>query len=505
MSTDNETPDGDEYDPDEAAREAEDAIAAAQVGQPTTRTHDHYVYVASQNAFLDLGTQKLLTPNAVNARITVWREVVEPNGNVRRIPPANDIKNDPAKCVDDMTWYPSDETIIRGIAITDSGEVVRNPDVQLINTYRARLPHNGDASDVEPWLDLGRRLIPDADVFRRVLQCMAFKFRYPERKVNCGVIIGGNHGTGKDTWIDTFMHCMGRGNTQTIDPDEVFENFNPWAKCVVLKINEMEPQEHKAFTLIKKLKPLCAAPPEAIFINDKNTKRYGIPNVVFVVAMTNDLNSIFMELDPRRWIVIDTYHLPSVWFREVDPEYFKRFYAWRDAGGWRNVAAYLETFDLTGFNAADPVIETAALKHIQALANDAPDDAFSDALDRLDNPEIMLSREMLEKVADSDSNRKDIETLLKSQRNTERRAKKNGYRVYKKELPEGSKAVKRWRWKVGQADVWASYAFVRDDVPEAEAVARIEAHGKAYAARVAGRAAMPDTGGNNVRPFPGKF
>jgi hypothetical protein len=70
------------------------------------------------------------------------------------------------------------------------------------------------------------------------------------------------------------------------------------------------------------------------------------------------------------------------------PDYWTKMFAWYDGGGDRNVAAYLATIDITGFDPKAPPKKTAAFWAI-ADANRAPEDAaLADTLDKMGTPDV---------------------------------------------------------------------------------------------------------------------
>jgi hypothetical protein len=64
-------------------------------------------------------------------------------------------------------------------------------------------------------------------------------------------------------------------------------------------------------------------------------------------------------------------------------DYFKNLYAWFDAGGKRNVAAYLSGLDLTGFDPKAPPPKTAAFWAIAGANEPEEESEIADILDAL--------------------------------------------------------------------------------------------------------------------------
>ncbi|HEX8551805.1 MAG TPA: primase-helicase family protein [Abditibacteriaceae bacterium] len=507
MSDDEQREDVDEFDPHARAAELERQIDEIRISQPATLRHEDFIYVGSEDLFRHVESLTPFPAAGVDACVQPWREIdmgVDAQGNPRpprRVKPSVDIKADPAKVVHGVTWYPVADKIIENMAITSSGDIRNIPNYRILNLYVPPKPHAGCPEQAAPWLDLGRRLIPDPIIRHRIEQIFAFKLRYPHIKVNCGILIGGHRRVGKDMWIDAFIKALGRGNSSTIDPDEIFEPFNPYAQCVALKINEMEPNgsEHKAWSLIKKLKPYCAAPPDALFIKEKNVKRYGIPNVLLVIGMTNALKTIYMEEDRGRWMVIDCYHLPMLWYMQEDPDYFIKYKAWLDGGGEQHVAAYLETVDLSDFNPGNPVVVTEALEQLIDYANSAPDDTFEKILDSTGNPQCLFTPEFYDHIDPGDKKAtEELDSLFRS-RSLIYRAEKSGYRVVQKERTEAQKANKekpRFQFTLPNGSkLKATSVLVKNSVSKEDEGELILLRGREWVANRAGRGVTPTGSG----------
>jgi len=511
MSTDSED---DAYDPDEAARQAQERLRETQDTQAQARTHDDYIYVANEDKFLDIFSNEFIVDRALNTRIRPHQ--VEQRQNAAGemvdvvIKPAQVIRNDIGKHYDSASWFPvrnAQEAVI-GKAISREGVMRDSPRHRIWNMFSG-IPSSdgGNASDIGPFLDLATRLIPDENVRNRIFQMFAFKRRFPDRKVNGGVLLAGKHRIGKDVFLDCLGNTFG-GEYQSIDPDRVFDSFNAWQRCLILRINEMEPQEHQQWQFIKKLKPLVAAPPMTLAVNDKNIRVTHIPNVMLVVATTNDIQAVKLESDPGRWMIVDCGHLQSQWnYHEGQADYFRNLLEWLKNGGSTNIAAWLDNVvDLTDFDPGRAVIVTQALVEQISLSNSAPADAFDDVLDSAGNPEVIFSTEMLQLANDIGGNAKhDLEVLFRNPNQIviARRAQKSGYRLTKKASEGASFSTRMIRWRFRHPGIpgerVAAFAFVRDDIPESEVAAKIMEAGKAWAAWwswfVAGRNGMASENG----------
>jgi hypothetical protein len=126
------------------------------------------------------------------------------------------------------------------------------------------------------------------------------------------------------------------------------------------------------------MKVYTAAPPDVLRCDEKNVREYAVPNVCGVVITTNHkTDGLYLPADDRRHYVAW-----SEATREQFPtDYWTRLYGWYESGGHGHVAAYLQQFDLSGFDAKAPPPKTPAFYDI-VDANRAPEDAeLADAIE----------------------------------------------------------------------------------------------------------------------------
>ena len=281
--------------------------------------------------------------------------------------------------VEQITWAPGRPREIRDMLV-DTGGFIAWPGATLYNCYRPPELLSGDPTKAERWLELVRlNCQENAD---HVVAWMAHRVQHPEVKINHGITLGGAQGCGKDTIFKPLEYAVGPWNCPNISPTNMFDRFQGFLKSVVLRINEARDLgEISRYGLYDHLKPLLAAPPDVLRVEEKYVPAFYIINVVAVAFTTNySSNGFYLPADDRRHYVVHS---------DVDPaslglDYFNELHAWLDAEGNRHIASYLASLDLSKFNPKAPPQKTAAFWDIvTANRTGSGENYVVDALDRL--------------------------------------------------------------------------------------------------------------------------
>jgi hypothetical protein len=205
----------------------------------------------------------------------------------------------------------------------------------------ARRP--GVDGDAEPWLNLVKLLIPGKKAREHVLDWMAFKVQFPDRKVNHAILHYGASGCGKSMMWLPFFYAVGQVR-YVLDADN-FDLHSEELETEVLVFDQLNQKHDPQFA--NRLKPLRAAPPLALTIYDDHGG-YEIPNRISVVALTSCSNSIKLTDDDRRWFYI---HSQAPALDRIGEIYAReRFYWYENEEGYDIVARYLQTRDVSKFN-----------------------------------------------------------------------------------------------------------------------------------------------------------
>lgn len=222
--------------------------------------------------------------------------------------------------------------------------------VRVWNTYRPSgvMPRgDGSAESVKPWLDLLRALrLEDGQPGEGwLLDRLAAVVQHPGRKINHGLLLGGQPGIGKDSFLAPWLEAVGRENVKTISGDSLASDFNSWvARAKVVIVNEIDYGDHRDRDWIReKMKPVFAAPPATLEVNEKNLRPYSVRNLVFGACMTNHRTAVSVDQGERRYL--------ALWCEAETPEgsaverwsgWFRSYWGWLAEGGHGRVLAYLQ-------------------------------------------------------------------------------------------------------------------------------------------------------------------
>ena len=215
--------------------------------------------------------------------------------------------------------------------------------------------------DISLWMRHLERMIPVDFEREHLLNVFAHKVQFPGHKINHAVLLGGNHGSGKDTLFAPFFWAIGgaaKHNCSLVKNEELTSQWGYALECEVMEIAELRQAEAKDRRALENtLKPIIAAPPELLPINRKGLHPYQALNRVFVVAFSNERVAISLPSEDRRWFVLwsDALKLP-----EADAVALWTWYKSRN--GFAAVAEYLHTRDVSAFNpSATPPMTEAKL------------------------------------------------------------------------------------------------------------------------------------------------
>jgi hypothetical protein len=283
---------------------------------------------------------------------------------------------------DQLTWHPGLPQVIEGQAIVEGGRVSHDG-VRAFNMYRPAPTRKHSFGDVLPWRDHLQRLYPEE--WQHLEQWLAFKVQRPGDKVNHAIVLGGGQGIGKDTLLEPVKAAVGSWNLCEIGPAQVMGRFNGFMKSVILRISEARDLgDVDRFTFYEHMKPIIAAPPDVVRVDEKNLREYSVANVCGVILTTNHATSgLYLAPDDRRHFV--------AWSRvertAFSEQYWSDLWKWYEVGGMERVANHLLSLDISGFNPKAPPPRTEAW-HAIVQANADPEECeLSDVLEHIGKPE----------------------------------------------------------------------------------------------------------------------
>jgi hypothetical protein len=334
-----------------AAAEQEQASAEEQ-GAEGVSLANFYAYMPAHSYLFAL-SREMWPAGSVNARIPAV--VVGKNEKGEAITVSASVWLDRNRPVEMLTWAPGLPMVISDRLISEGGWIERKG-VSCFNLYRGPTIELGDASKAAPWLDLVRRVFRREGDFPRVVQWFAHRVQRPWEKVNHALVMGSLHqGIGKDTILEAVKRAIGPWNFKEVMPGHLFEPFNPFVRSVLLRINEAKDMgEVSRYELYEHLKLYLAAPPDVLPCNEKHIRQHYVLNCMGVVITTNHLSDgVFLPPEDRRHYVAWSDAKPQ----DFAEGYWNDFYTWLNNGGDRDVAAWLNAVDLSGF---DPTSTLAA-------------------------------------------------------------------------------------------------------------------------------------------------
>ena len=158
-------------------------------------------------------------------------------------------------------------------------------------------------------------------------------------------------------------YAVGSWNFTEVTPVQLLGRFNGFIKSVILRINEARDLgEINRYAFYEHCKPLTAAPPEVLRIDEKNIREYSVPNVIGVIITSNYLtDGCYLPPDDRRhyvaWSPLSAGDLEPGIFREALSLVSTRAATGTSPPGWPQSTS-------TDFNPKAPPPKTAAFWEI---------------------------------------------------------------------------------------------------------------------------------------------
>ena len=236
------------------------------------------------------------------------------------------------------------------------------------NAWHNEFEQPGVEGDVSTWLEHFDTLgwTPYSD---HVLKWMAWTIQNPDIKINHMLLFGSAEGCGKDWLLYPLVQAMG-DNHMTISGEELLEGFNDYVLSTKhLHINETElGDRNEALAVSAKLKPLAAAPPDKLRVNQKSVKKIEVRNLLSVSMTTNSQVPVRLTGESRRicalWSDLDVRDDWGV----MKPEwkaFWKDAWGWMQKVGWQHCIWYLRNkVDISDFNPGEAPPVTDFLRDI---------------------------------------------------------------------------------------------------------------------------------------------
>jgi hypothetical protein len=342
-------------------------------------TLEDFYFFSPHHNFICIPTREVWSGSSVDDRLS-WpvvldkdgKPVINRKGEAKKIPPSKWLAWH--RPLDQMTWWPGKPEVVEDMALSGE-EWVRHPGLKCFNWYVPPKITRGVAPQAEPWISLIKKIYPDE--WDHIVKWFAHRVQKPGEKINHALVLGGRMGIGKDTILEPLKRCVGSSNFRDIEVSHIFEKFNPYLKSVILRISEARDLEANRYQFYDRTKTLITQPTNVC--NEKNLRSYTIVNCRGVVITANEKNSLYLPADDRRHFVAWS-PLSKGDFSE---DYFTVMYEWFFKGGDRHIFAYLQSVDLSKFNASAPPPLTAAFHQIVGVSIPSEDSELADILQEI--------------------------------------------------------------------------------------------------------------------------
>lgn len=332
--------------PDEAAARVKEVERKEAGRLEKAEWFERFAYIQSDDSYFDMVTRREVPRNVFNA---LFRHVdcKSMHGKKNRVQASiyfDERRQEyGATALVGVTYAPGEDVLVaRDGLVYGNTWINHRPDVAQSDAMAD--------SDIKPWLDHCRLLVPEEAELEHVLDVMAFKVQVPNVKINHAVLHGGAEGCGKDSMWAPFLWAIGgdhQHNRSIIENKALESQWGYGLQAEVVILNELkEPEARERRALANRLKPVIAAPPETLTINRKGLHPYEMLNRLLVVAFTNDLVPISIPSQDRRWCCIWS-DAPR-----MDPKDADKLWRWYRKGGFQKIAAWLWQRDVSAFNPA---------------------------------------------------------------------------------------------------------------------------------------------------------
>lgn len=309
--------------------------------------YDSVLYVKELNQFYDFKTRIFFSTeafqNSYSHEDAEARKIALQDGRVKK--------------VDKLDYAPKMPIVF------NEGKIVYG------NMWSDQDQPKGEPGDITPWLEHFKVLGWEKHQ-HHIEQWMAFTLRHPEQKINHMLLFGSGEGCGKDYLLYPLSEGMGE-NGYTISGDELTSDFDDYLLSTkYLHINETDLADHrKAVQVSNKLKPIAAAPPTKITVNQKGIKRMKVRNIINGTMTTNSQLPLRLNGPSRRffavWSDLNTRNPQGQITKEWE-EYWDIHWPWMRTQGWKHVLYYLHNVvSLESFKPFSPPLVTEFLKEIQ--------------------------------------------------------------------------------------------------------------------------------------------
>jgi hypothetical protein len=267
--------------------------------------------------------------------------------------------------------------------------IVRRGKIRVLNMWVDKRVESDASVDADTFRHHVEWLIPDEVDRNHFIDWMAWCFQHPERKITWSPILYGPPGTGKTSVINVLAQCIGRDHVSEPTQSELEEKFTDYVYGKLLvAIHELRSADR--FSVSERLKPIVANP--TVSVRRMHTTGFSVKNVSNVIASTNHIESLPLEAEDRRWMLIQCRDEPNVRKREA---HMSQLHRWLGKTGYAGIAAWLNDRDVSRFKPESEAPKTD-LKGVVIEASQTELDRAVEICEVFDGEELVTSSAIYE-------------------------------------------------------------------------------------------------------------
>lgn len=227
---------------------------------------------------------------------------------------------------------------------TPGGELL--VDGEYLNLWRG-MGVEPEKGDVQPWLGLLERSVPDAELRKWVIQWFAYPLQNLGAKLNTYIHMYGPPGGGKNALLTPILGIYGDNGIQ-LGRERIASDFNEvYATKQFINLDELHGGNDKdGLAIGNKVKMLTTAP--KLTVNGKGKGEYQVANHVNMVTTANYADAIKLDEGDRRCLVLRVGTPGEV---VKDARYWVPYFRWAESEeGQAALYDYLLGVDVTDFD-----------------------------------------------------------------------------------------------------------------------------------------------------------
>lgn len=263
-----------------------------------------FVYVATLDAFVNLGNGVALRPGAFDrffAKELMPKDETPANGlpimqpvpyalNIHKILRVEETLYDPTRKEDDKLF--TDE---------ETGKLILN--TYNHNSVPVADPEFKDAAE-RLFRQLLKPLVREPEILELLIDYLAMQVQFPGIKVPWAFLIQSAPGVGKGTLGEVMEAVLGPVNVKIVSPEMMKATFNDWARnCVFGIFNEVHMPGDRRDQIMNSIKPLISDPTIAVNIKHQDAE-CRVKNFTNYIAFTNYKDAAHIAEGDRRWCIV---------------------------------------------------------------------------------------------------------------------------------------------------------------------------------------------------------